>query len=65
MRSTLRLLSLCSIATQLGVALLPAVVAAEELPDLNEAEEEAAPDPAALVGEATKAVAFLKRAAGE
>ncbi len=63
MRSTLRLLSLCSIATQLGVALLPALVAAEELPDLNRAEEEAAPDPAALVGEATKAFSERRFAA--
>lgn len=55
MRSTLRLLSLCSVATQLGVALLPALVAAEELPDLDEAAEEAPADPAALVAEATKA----------
>lgn len=55
MRSTLRLLSLCSVATQLGVALLPALAAAEELPDLDEAAEEAPVDPAALVAEATKA----------
>ncbi len=55
MRSTLRLLSLCSVATQLGVALLPALVEAEALPDLDEAAEEAPADPAALVEEATKA----------
>ena len=56
MRPSLRLLSLCSVASQLGFALLPAVAGAQALPDADETEEAVAPaDPAQLVEQATKA----------
>lgn len=64
MRPALRLLSLCSVATQLGVALLPALVEAQALPDADDSEETAEPtDPALLVEQATKAFGERKFAA--
>lgn len=64
MRPSLRLLSLCSVASQLGFALLPAVAGAQALPDADETEEAVAPaDPAQLVEQATKAFGEHKFAA--